>query len=702
MASATFPGNGAYRLDLSTWVSGTTLYGSISVTKTSGSGYWTATAQPWSMNIAGNGFGGSWTYDFRSSTPQTIGITTQAAGVGYGWNVVSASVQMASGIGTASTSEGQTVSGPPGTPNTPSASSITPTSMTLSWNIPANNGAGIDQMLLRRYNDAGLTSYVDYAQGGSVTSANITGLNPGTTYWWAVYAHNANGYGGRSGVLQQATLPSGPPSFTVTPSASGTQAVLAFTPPSNASGVTKYTYERRPLPAATPTTSADSATNSATVTGLTPGVQYEWRASAWFGSYQSPWTAWTAVQQPNPNVNPGDFFDGNKTATADVTYAWTGTANNSTSRANGRGVDGWEVVPASGAVAVCQQITGGFSGAFSARMVMKVDASAAGMRLGMANANGKRAAVVAQARYVSSIYVRPSRAQRLAAQVLFYDAAGVAVGSATVGTDQLISSTISWTRLTVTATAPATATQAIVRAIDVAGAGWSAWLSGEFLDADAAMVTLQSLFNYFDGSTPDTATFEYQWLGTAHASASRRLTLSGGGVDPLQDPDCPAPPSPPTPPTVLDDCIEEIGVWRRYWLAIPADQVNIWIAKLPTITLITGANAERQVRIRYFENPSDLTPDQLPLDAEWDSEMIVSYMPANTRMTLDGVEELAWASVAGGEQLPANRLLYGTGGTPATWPVLSCGSGYLVALDVPLESGAGNLTFEASLTGRML
>ena len=58
MASATFPGNGSYRLDLSTWVSGTTLYGSISVTKTSGSGYWTGDAQPWSMNIAGNGFSG--------------------------------------------------------------------------------------------------------------------------------------------------------------------------------------------------------------------------------------------------------------------------------------------------------------------------------------------------------------------------------------------------------------------------------------------------------------------------------------------------------------------------------------------------------------------------------------------------------------------------------------------------------------------
>lgn len=701
MASATFPGNSAYRLDLSTWVSGTTLYGSISVTKTSGSGYWTASAQPWSMNIAGNGFGGSWTYDFRSSTPQTIGITTQAAGVGYGYNTVSASVQMDSGFGTASVSEGQNVSGPPSAPNTPSASSITPVSMTLSWNIPSNNGASIDQMLLRRYNDAGLSTYTDYPQGGGVTSANITGLNPGTTYWWAVYAHNANGYSARSGVLQQATLPSGPPSFTVTPSASGTQAALTFSPPSGASGVTKYTFERRPLPAATPTTSTDSTTNSATVTSLTPGVQYEWRASAWFDTYQSPWTAWTAVQQPNPNVNPGDFFDGNKAATADVTYSWTGTANNSTSRANGRGVDGWEVAPASGAVAVCQQITGGFSGAFSARMVMKVDAAAAGMQLGMANAAGRRAEVVALAQYVGSIYVRPSRAQRLAALIIFTDGAGTPIGSPVVGTAQVVSAG-TWTRLSVAGTAPAGAVYAVVRVVDVTGTGWSPWLSGESLDADAAMVTLQNLVDYFDGSTADTTQFAYEWLGTAQASASRRLTLTDGGFDPLQDPDCPAPPAPPVPPSVLDDCIEEIGVWRRYWLAIPADQVNIWIAKLPTITLITGANAERQVRIRYFQNPQNLTPDQLPLDAEWDSEMIVSYMPPLTRITLDGVEELAWASVNGADPLPANRLLYGTGGTPATWPVLSCGSGYLVALDVPLESGAGNLTFEAALTGRML
>lgn len=95
----------------------------------------------------------------------------------------------------------------PGAPTAPTASAVSTTGMTLSWAIPSNGGAAIDQMLLRRWETADLTGpYVDYINAGSATSRAVTGLTPGKSYWWALYAHNSVGYSARGAVLPQATL----------------------------------------------------------------------------------------------------------------------------------------------------------------------------------------------------------------------------------------------------------------------------------------------------------------------------------------------------------------------------------------------------------------------------------------------------------------------------------------------------------------
>ena len=143
-----------------------------------------------------------------------------------------------------------------------------------------------------------------------------------------------------------------------------------------------------------------------------------------------------------------------------------------------------------------------------------------------------------------------------------------------------------------------------------------------------------------------------------------------------------------------------MATWRRYWAAIPADQIAAKLAEVPTLTLSTGAVAERQVRIRVYENPNGLTPDVFD-SSSWVSEQIVSYIPPNTQMLIDGVAERVWASVAGGDSTAADHLLYGTGGVPATWPVLGCGIAYLMSFDTPLESPSNNLTVDVSLTRRM-
>ncbi|WP_029259747.1 MULTISPECIES: fibronectin type III domain-containing protein [unclassified Microbacterium] len=94
----------------------------------------------------------------------------------------------------------------PGTPGTPTISEVMPQSMRLTWTIPGNGGAAIDQMLLRRSTDPNFGTYTDHPQGGGVTTAVVSGLTPGVVYYWRVYAHNAVGYSPASGDSNARTL----------------------------------------------------------------------------------------------------------------------------------------------------------------------------------------------------------------------------------------------------------------------------------------------------------------------------------------------------------------------------------------------------------------------------------------------------------------------------------------------------------------
>jgi hypothetical protein len=230
--------------------------------------------------------------------------------------------------------------------------------------------------------------------------------------------------------------------------------------------------------------------------------------------------------------------------------------------------------------------------------------------------------------------------------------------------------------------------------------GFRRSLAGDTLGIDAAMIMLNGIIPYFDGSTADTVENRYDWLGTANASASSKTALDTTKVNLLADPDIPAIPVAPRPPVLVDAGIVTVGTWRRYWVSIPASEVNDFIDQVPTVLLTTGAVSARQVRIRLFSNPDALLPSEID-DKNYDSEQIVSFIPAKTSMMIDGVAERVWASVNGADSATADHLLYGTGGVPATWPVLSCGQGYLLAFDVPLDSPANNLTIDVSLTRRV-
>jgi hypothetical protein len=600
---------------------------------------------------------------------------------------------------------------PTNAPALVSVSEPSPTSLKYSFTGSGvdNGGSGITGW------DAQWSTSSDFSTGnGPVTASSgttvFTGLVPGTTHYFRARAKNGYGDGPWGAYGSGTTLPSVPPGFVVSSSPSGSQATLVFSPPGGVTGVTKYTWERRATGTATPVVTGDSATISTVVTDLVPGNSYDWRASAWIGGYQSPWTDWTTLVQAKPNTNPGDYFDGATPDVADLDYSWTGAANTSTSIATAKGVAGWEVeFPGTGS-GVLYRVTAGIFATYAARVQVIADTSVAGgMRAGQRDATGFWTEVTPNATYLGSIHVRPSRSQSLAAEVTWLTAAG-AVVSRTLGAASVVAGG-TWSRLVAGGLAPASAAWAVVRVIDVAGTGWSTWKGGDSLDLDGAMISLNEEFPYFDGDFLDDGTYVYDWEGDPNASTSTRTPIalaqaqsqSGGpvvGNRALIDPDCNTVPPPPRPPTVPSDCIDDIGVWRRYYAQIPANLVPDWMDVVPTLEITSGPFAARQVRVRYYANPADLPVPEVDTTS-WIAEQIISYMPASTVMTLDGVTQRVWAEVAGGDPQSGDHLLYGTNGKPAVWPILGCGISYLVSVEVPIAEPEGNVVVSnAALTAR--
>lgn len=691
MASGGFPGNGNYRLDLSTWTGGATIYASISVTKTGGSGYWTYDAQWWRIRIAGADQDGWWTYDFRGS--QTIGIATRSRGVGYGSFLVEAWVNMDSGFGQAYAAEWVNIFTTPGAPIPIGLDQATITSLRYRFSGTTDGGTPVREW------QAQIASNGDFTQNVQTVGSNgttvFTGLSGGTTYYARSRGRNDVGWGAWSSTISATTLPSGPPGITVSPSADGMAADVRLSPPGNATGVEEYQIDYRDTGASSVTTISTTSPTKR-VPGLTPGGSYDWRARARFGTYWSPYSTWQTVVQTKPTPDPTAYFDGSLPGRGNRIFEWEGIEHGSVSRAYTAKPVGWTAATSGGGAVSLGQVVGGRDRAFAARALVTTDATGPSVSLGLDPATAY-STIIADAPYAASMYVRPSRSQRIAAVIHWYSATGSSLGSQVGGA--VVAPIGEWTRLSVSGESPAGAARAVVRVMDVAGTGWSAWKAGEFFDADAAMISLRRLYDYFDGSFLGTPEFSYNWEGAPDASVTVR-EYDPEDVFVLLDPDCEAIPSSPRPPAIVNDCVTIVGQWRRFWYAIPASEVGEWSETLPTIRITTATADVGQVRLRFYRNP-----DGLPIEkydaTRWDGELILSYAPPAATITLDGISQSAKADVAGRTDVSADHLLYGSNGGAVTWPVLSCGDAYLMSWDIPISVPSGNLSVNLELTQRM-
>lgn len=182
----------------------------------------------------------------------------------------------------------------PDAPSTPTLSSISSTSIFATFHDGANNGAAIDSRELS-YGTNPSGSPTRIASDGTT---NVTGLTPGTTYYFWARTHNSEGYSPWSGRGQATTLrvPDAP-SAPILTSVTQTSTIINFYPNGNGgSAITGYDVGYAPapgygdsVPPSSPTTII-AATSPYTVTGLSPGKKYNFWARAKNAVGASPWS----------------------------------------------------------------------------------------------------------------------------------------------------------------------------------------------------------------------------------------------------------------------------------------------------------------------------------------------------------------------------------------------------------------------------
>lgn len=134
--------------------------------------------------------------------------------------------------------------------------------------------------------------------------------------------------------------------------------------------------------------------------------------------------------------------------------------------------------------------------------------------------------------YTATAYVRSNTAGALAAiAVRYIDSASAVIGS--YASVPVAVSTSAWTRITMTGPVAPANTARVVSYV-----GFTATAVGRLCYVDDAMLTADNgldtgglPYTYFDGSTVDTAFYNYQWSGTANASTSTRTALIDRGPE---------------------------------------------------------------------------------------------------------------------------------------------------------------------------
>jgi len=239
-----------------------------------------------------------------SASPVTVSGLTN--GTAYTFTVTATN---AVGAGTASSAS---ASSTPGTvAGAPTGLSATPgnTQASLSWTAPASNGGAAISDYVVQYKLTSSGSWTTFADGASTaTNAIVTGLTNNSSYDFQVLAVNSFGQSAPvtvSGVtpVPDPTVSSAPLNLIATPAS--TEVGLSWDAPASNGGsaITDYAIQYKLSSAGVWTTFADGTGTGrvTTVTGLTNGLDYDFRVAAVNGIGQS---AYVSIANISPEEDP--------------------------------------------------------------------------------------------------------------------------------------------------------------------------------------------------------------------------------------------------------------------------------------------------------------------------------------------------------------------------------------------------------------
>lgn len=222
---------------------------------------------------------GSWTNAGSPTDGTSATISNLTPNTEYDVEVTATN---SAGSASASTTATTLAGDAPSAPLNLSASSVTATSLIISWAASASGSATITYQL--QYRVVGNTAWTPVGSAGTALTQSVSGLSPSTSYEFEVVA--ANAYGSATSApftastLSAGTPPSAPTNLTVS-SIAQTSATLTWSP--SASGTAPIAYQLQyQLSGSTAWSAAGPAGSalSATVSGLQSGSTYNFRVVA--------------------------------------------------------------------------------------------------------------------------------------------------------------------------------------------------------------------------------------------------------------------------------------------------------------------------------------------------------------------------------------------------------------------------------------
>lgn len=173
---------------------------------------------------------------------------------------------------------------------------------------------------------------------------------------------------------------------------------------------------------------------------------------------------------------------------------------------------------------------------------------------------------------------------------------------------------------------------------------------------------------------------------------------------PITDPAAPVLPQPPRPPSVTTTLRPAEQYASGYSIFIPKDRVPETLDAVLIVSLTTGVDPVRYVRLRLYAAPLGFAQKVTDLEpCSYCGEVIVTYIPPRSRFTIDGMNQSLTITDTSGHVHQATNLAFSGAGLPTAWPAVACGMDYWLSVEFPGgQPGGSSAPTNLFVTGAVL